>query len=188
MSKVEKIRFDGSLHICRTKNWKICETGSIGLSASKCVIDMASIDSLSFDWIVGSPIAEFQEEMRGRSCEVIRRCKEVRLREKNRVAQQQLRQRKVDMIADLERQLSEKERKGREIKETENRMIEVRDGMRREQDLLVDEIVGSRGLDNRIYTIDVASGNFDIVRRVAETVSQTGGYGMQEDFFREWDM
>ena len=149
---------------------------------------MASIDSLSFDWIVNSSTTEFQHEMQGRSLEVVMECKKVRAKEKNRFATQRLRQKKTDLIVDLERQLSEKERKGREIKEKENQMIEVRDGMRRRQDLLVDEIVCSWGLDNQIYTLDVASGSLDVVRRVVEPFSQTGGYGMQEDSFREGDM
>ena len=170
------------------KNWRVHETVSTGLTALECIIDMASIDSLSFDWIVNSSTTEFQEEMQGRSLEVVLECKKVRAKEKNRFATQRLRQKKTDLIVDLERQLSEKERKGREIKEKENQMIEVRDGMRRRQDRLVDEIVCSWGLDNQIYTLDVASGSFDVVRRVVEPFSQTGGYGMQEDSFREGDM
>ena len=149
---------------------------------------MASVDSLSFDWIVNSPTAEFQFEMQGHSLEVVMECKKVRAKEKNRLATQRLRQRQTDLIADLERQLSEKKRKGRELKEMENRAMEERDGMRRRTDRVVDEIVRSRGLDNQIYTIDVAGGNFDIVRRVAEPFLQTGGHGMQEDSFRGWDM
>ena len=149
---------------------------------------MAFIDSLSFDWIVNSLIGEFQAEMQGRSLEVIMECKRVRAREKNRIAQSALRQRQTDLIADLEMQLSEKKRKGSELKEMANRAMEENDEMRRRADRVVDEIVRSQGLDNQIYTIDVAGGNFGIVRRVAEPSLQTGGHGMQEDSFRGWDM
>ena len=157
------------------------------MTASECTIDMVSIDHLSFDRIVNSRVTEFQEMMQGRPLEVIVECRKVRTREKNRLATQRLRQKKVDFIVELERKLSEEERKGREMKEKENQAIEARDGMRRRQDLFVDEIVCSQGLDNQIYTIDLASGSFDIVRRVVEPFSQTGGHGLQEDSFREGD-
>ena len=149
---------------------------------------MASVGSLSFYWIVNSSIEDFQAEMQGRSLEVITECKRIRAREKNRIAQSALRQRHTDLMADLEMQLSEKKRKGSELKEMANRAMEENDEIRRRADRVVDEIVRSRGLDNQIYTIDVAGGNFGIVRRVAEPFLQTGGYGMQEDSFREGDM
>ena len=187
MSKVEKSGL-ATLSICdEQKNWRVHETVSTGLTALECIIDMASIDSLSFDWIVNSPTTEFQDVMRGRSLEVIIECKKVRAKEKNRLATQRLRQKKMDLIVDLERQLSEKVREGKEIKEKENQAIETRDGMRREQDRLIDEIVCSQGLDNKIYTIDVVSGSCHIVRRVVEPFSQTGGHGLQEDSLREGD-
>ena len=169
------------------KNWSVHETVSTGLTASEWIIDMASIDVLSFDRIVNSRTTEFQDMMRGRPLEVVIECRKVRTREKNRLATQRLRQGKADLIVELERKLFEKVREGKEIKEKENQAIETRDGMRREQDRLIDEIVCSQGLDNKIYTIDVASGSCDIVRRVVEPFSQTGGHGLQEDSLREGD-
>ena len=149
---------------------------------------MAFVGSLSFEWIVNSSIEDFQTEMQGQSREVIMECKRIRGREKNRIAQCALRQRHTDLVADLEMQLAEKRRRGSELKEMEDRAKEEYDELRKRADREVDEIVRSQGLDNQIYTIDVAGGNFDIVRRVAEPFLQTGGYGMQEDSFREGDM
>ena len=149
---------------------------------------MPSIDVFSFDRIVGSEIMEFRAIMEGRSLEVVRECRKLRMRERNRFATQRLRQGKVDLIVELERKLSDKVKEGKEILEKGRRAIETRDGLRREQDQLIEKIVCSHGLDKEIYTINIDSGSFAIVRRVVEPVLRTWGHGLGEDFFREGDV
>ena len=149
---------------------------------------MPSIDVLSFNRIVGSGIMEFRAMMRGRSLEVVNECRKLRMREKNRLAAQRLRQGKVNLIVELERKLLEKVKEGKEILEKEKRAIEKRERLRREQDQLIDEIVCSHGLDKEIYTIDIDSGSSAIVRRVVEPVLRTWGHGLQEDSFKEGDI
>ena len=149
---------------------------------------MAFVGSLSFEWIVNSSIEDFQTEMQGQSREVVMECKRIRGREKNRIAQCALRQRHTDLVADLEMQLAEKRRRGSELKEMDDRAKEEYAELRKRADREVDEIVRSKGLDDQVYTIDVASGNWDIIRRVQEPAVQTGGHGMQEDSFRGWNM
>ena len=63
--------------------------------------------------------------------------------------------------------------------------MEVRDGMQRRQDLLIDEILCSQGLNSQTHTIELAT--FSIVRRVVHPFSQTGEDDLQENSFKEGD-
>ena len=157
------------------------------VSVSEYAVTMASVNHLSIDLIVNSDVTEFNGMMKTCSPAVVAECKKVRQKEGNRLAQQRLRQKKAELISELKEKLSEKEREGREIQTRENQIIEVRDGMLREQNLCIDEILRSKGLNGQTHTIELTSGNFSIVRRVVHPFSQTGGDDLQENSFREGD-
>ena len=146
---------------------------------------MVSIDHLSLDRIVNSNAIEFRGMMEGCIPEVIEECKKVRKKGRNRLATQRLRKKKVDLIDELKKKLSERKREGRELRTRENQLMEVRDGMVRRQDLLIDEILCSQGLNSQTHTMELAT--FSIVRRVVHSFLQTGDYDLQENSFREGD-
>ena len=157
------------------------------MSASEYAVTMVSINHLSIDRIVNSNVMEFKEMMKTCSPAVIAECKKVRQKGRNRLATQRLRQKKVELINELKEKLSERKRKGRELQTRGNQLIEVRDGMVRRQNLVIDEILRSQGLNGQTHTIELASGTFSIVRRVVHPFSQTGGDDLQENSFREGD-
>ena len=89
------------------------------------------------------------------------------------------------MIDELKKKLSEKEREGREVQTRLNQRMEVRDGMQRRQDLLIEEILCSQGLNSQTHTVELAT--FSVVRRMVPSFLQTGEYDLQENSFREGD-
>ena len=185
--KVE-IKFDGLLYVRSKEKLECLGYSQYWSNCFRVGNNMPSIDVFSVDRIVHSEILEFRAMMQERSLEVVRECRKLRMLERNRLATQRLRQGKIDLIVDLERKLADKVKEGGEILEKERQAVEIRDGLRREQDQLIEEIVCSLGLDKEIYTINMDSGKVVVVRRVVEPVFRTWGHELGEDFFREGDV
>ena len=153
-----EIKSDGLLYERSKEKLECLEYRQYWINCFRVGNNMPSINVFSFDRIVGSEILEFRALMQERSLEVVRVCRKIRLQERNRLATQRLRQGKVDLKVELERKLSVKLEEWGRIMETERQAIELRDGMRREQDLLIEQIMCEYGLDRDIYTISMDTG------------------------------
>ena len=146
---------------------------------------MVSINHLSLDRIINSNIIEFRGMMEGEEPEVIEECRKVRTKGRNKLATRRLRKKKAELIDELKKKLSEKEREGREVQTRLNQRMEARDRMQRRQDLLIDEILRSQGLNSQTHTVELPT--CSIVRRMLPSFLQIGEYDLQENSFREGD-